>query len=252
MALRLRIDGIAPESADTARTRESFTSQLNTDATITPRSLSSGKLLSDSINEGIADTATQAAAAVLDIRERERDLLQQSADRAYGDGTITRQDGAADYEAEIARITSNATYNGVNALSGRTLTLDSQSEGIHEAIGLASFSGAATTSVRFSNQTPENAYADLEIIKAAASSASDLVGSYESAAEKAKTSGEPSTISFDTFVPSTVRNGDEAQELARKIAASVVSPYATERQKLSLIEMSSAALEEDTVYRLIA
>ncbi len=252
MALRLRIDGAASEPISRSTERAAVTDQLNTDSTITPVSRSAGKREVDSINENIADTAVQAAAAVLELREQEVSLLEESKNRAYGDGTILRQNQASSIESEISRITSNATYNGVDALVGRLLTLDENSSNLHEAIGLASFAGAATTSARFSDQTPSNAEADLEVVKDALVSISSLLTSYESASQKAKDSGTPKEISFDTAVPTSLRDTDQARELARKIAATVVTPYATERQKASLIEMSASALSESKVYSLIA
>lgn len=252
MALQLRIDGAAPEPSSRSTERTTTTDQLNSAATVVPVSRSQGKREVDSINENIADTAVQAAAAVLDLRQQEVSLVEDSKNRAYGDGTISRQDQAASIESEISRITSSAKYNGVNALSGQLLTLDENGSNLHSAVGLSSFASETTTSARFSDQTPTNATVDLEGLKDSVVSVAGLLSSYESGSQKAKDSGAPTKIRFDTAVPTSLRDTDQARELARKIAATVVTPYATERQKASLIEISSSALDETKVYDLIA
>jgi|GEM_PF-3921690 len=263
MALRLRIDGAAPESSSRQLERDSFASKLNskptafsqsssTQAAQSGQSVSAGRQMVDSINENIAQTAVQAAAAVLNLREREKTILKQSENSAYGDGTIARQGEAATIETEIARISTSATYNGINALTGRTLTGSSTATSPATVIALPSFASELTTSANLSNQTPSNAASGYKLLSTATISVASLLSSYENAANVASTSGASPKISFDTPVADSLRDGEQAQELARKIAATFVSPYATDKQRLTLIEMSSSALDESTVHKLIA
>jgi len=252
MALRLRIDGSAPVSRTQSDDHQAIADQLSSSSTISPSTRSNGKLEVDSINEGISETATEAAAAVLDLRKQQLGIVKDSSERAYGDGTIARQEQAETIQAEIERITSNATYNGVSVLSGQTLTLDENGSDLHDAIGLASFASEISTEARLSDQTPENALSDVDVLKAATVSIEGLIRSYSDAEQQTKDSGEPRKIGFDTPLPQQIRDSDQARELARKIAASVATPYATERQKAALIDMSAAALDQNKVYSLIA
>jgi hypothetical protein len=255
LALRVRIDGAPLEQSQLRVTREAFTAALEDSSDTSDRlpiRSNLGKIPPDGINESIAETAVSAAAAVLSLRDAQRALVEESKERAYGDGTITRQTEAANLETEIARISTSATYNGVNAIGGQLLTLRDTGSDLSAVSALPSLSSVITTSARLSDQTPSNSSTDLEILKDSVNSATSLLLAYESAAAATKRAGEVTDNPFVTSSSFPVRGDSEAQDLARRIAASVTSPYATDRQKLTLIEMSTDKLDQEKVYKLIA
>lgn len=174
--------------------------------------------------ENFAGKAATAVDAIRQVRERQLELAAEAYSTSNPERQSTLNSELSTLDTEISRIASAATYNGVNALAGRTVTIENDGQEIHTAVAIPDYSSLATDpGVTLTSQS--NALTALNTLADLVGAARDAVDGASVALTRAAQTEELGVVEPKLGGTESIRDIDQAKALADKIASEIRTNY---------------------------